>query len=329
MQKRVIDLRSDGEPILDIASYGRVAASLTPHQLARITMTIRRVPEVMVKVSGGARTLVGVEQHMAYIGRDGELGLETDMGEVVRGKGIERAVIEDWDLDVDANRGFTERSIRRRQSPKLVHNLIFSMPSGTSPKKLMAAVQKVAANEWQLKHRYVMALHTDNDHPHVHVVLMARDSDGKRLNIRKATLRSWRMQFAENLRELGVAANATERAVRGLSRTRKKDGIYRAGRRGDSTHVRRRQMQLAKEMATGHVQPEPGAATVKQTWADVMEGWRSVASKLRAAGDHGGAEGIRDFLSAMPPAMTEKERLLGAAREAGRSQREFDQERTR
>src|SRR5882724_7957993 len=34
-----------------------------------------------------------------------------------------------------------------------------------------------------------------------------------------ATLRSWRVQFAENLRELGVAANATERAVRGLSRT--------------------------------------------------------------------------------------------------------------
>jgi hypothetical protein len=188
VQKRVIDLRSDGEPILDIASYCRVAAPLTPHQLARITMTIRRVPEVMVKVSGGARTLVGVQQHMAYIGRDGELGLETDMGEVVRGKGIEQAVIEDWDLDMDANRGLTERSIRRRQSPKLVHNLIFSMPSGTSPKKLMAAVQKVAANEWQLKHRYVMALHMDSDHPHVHVVLMARDSDGKRLNIRKATL---------------------------------------------------------------------------------------------------------------------------------------------
>lgn len=191
MKKRVIDLRGDGEPILDIASYGRVAAPLTRQQLARITMTIRRVPEVMVKVSGGARTLGGVEQHMAYIGRDGELGLETDMGEVVRGKGMEPAVIGDWNLDMDADRGFTERSIRRRQSPKLVHNLIFSMPSGTSPKTLMAAVQKLATNEWQLKHRYVMALHTDSGHPHVHVVLMARDSDGKRLNIRKATLRSW------------------------------------------------------------------------------------------------------------------------------------------
>jgi hypothetical protein len=329
MKKRVIDLRGDEEPILDIAAYGRVAPPLTRQQLSRIALTIRRVPEVMVKVSGGARTLGGVEQHMAYIGRDGELGLETDIGEVVRGKGIERAVIDDWNLGMDADRGLTERSIRRRPSPKLVHNLIFSMPSGTSPKTLMAAVQKLAVNEWQLKHRYVMALHTDSGHPHVHVVLMARDSDGKRLNIRKATLRSWRVQFAENLRELGVAANATERAVRGLSRTRMKDGIYRAASRGDSTYVRRRQMQLAKEIATGHIQPEPGAAAVKRTWADVMEGWRSVARKLRAAGDHERADGIRAFLGAMPRAMTEKERLLGGATEAGRSQPEFDQERTR
>src|SRR5581483_4486516 len=35
---------------------------------------------------------------------------------------------------------------------------------------------------------------------------------GVRLNTRKATLRAWRDQFAANLRELGVAANATERA---------------------------------------------------------------------------------------------------------------------
>jgi hypothetical protein len=38
---------------------------------------------------------------------------------------------------------------------------------------------------------------------------------GERLNIRPPTLRKWRRDFAANLRELGVAANATERAVRG------------------------------------------------------------------------------------------------------------------
>jgi len=70
--------------------------------------------------------------------------------------------------------------------------------------------------------------HTDEPHPHVHLVLRATSEDGRRLNIRKATLRHWRSQFAQQLRELDVPANATERAVRGEDRTHTKDGIYRA-----------------------------------------------------------------------------------------------------
>jgi hypothetical protein len=329
MPKRLIDLRGDEAPILDIASYGRGSVQFTPRQLAQISLTIRRVPEVMVKVSGGARTLGGVEQHLAYIGRDGELMLEMDTGDVAMGKGIERAIVEDWNLSVDANRRFTERSIQRRAPPKLVHNLIFSMPAGTPPQKVMAAVRKLASNEWELKHRYVMALHTDSDHPHVHAVLMATDSQGKRLNIRKATLRSWRVQFAENLRELGVAANATERAVRGLSRTRKTDGIYRAARRGESTHVHERRARVQTEVANGYDPAERGGATLRKTREMVVEGWKQVASKLRAAGDHQGADWIRAFLGAMPPPRTERELLIGGARETSNSQRDRGQERTR
>ena len=50
--------------------------------------------------------------------------------------------------------------------------------------------------------------------------------------------------MAENLQELGIAANATERAVRGENRTPKKDGIYRAAQRGAST----RQMQELRDL---------------------------------------------------------------------------------
>ena len=49
-----------------------------------------------------------------------------------------------------------------------------------------------------------------------------------RLHIRKATLREWRREFARHLRALGIAANATDRGVRGESRSPKRDGIYRA-----------------------------------------------------------------------------------------------------
>jgi hypothetical protein len=60
---------------------------------------------------------------------------------------------------------------------------------------------------------------------------------GVRLNISPATLREWRRESARHLRDQGIAANATERAVRGETRSHKLDGIYRATKRGDSTHT--------------------------------------------------------------------------------------------
>ena len=60
MKKRTIDLQGEGKPLLDIVSYGRGGKSLTPAQKEHIARTVRRVPEVMVKVSGGARTVGGL-----------------------------------------------------------------------------------------------------------------------------------------------------------------------------------------------------------------------------------------------------------------------------
>jgi hypothetical protein len=48
------------------------------------------------------------------------------------------------------------------------------MPAGTPPEKLLAAVRKFAQEEFALQHRYAMVLHTDQKHPHVHVVVKAK-----------------------------------------------------------------------------------------------------------------------------------------------------------
>src|SRR3569833_1135111 len=79
MARRVIDLGTS-EALLDLHSYGRPGRPPTPIQARTIALTVRRAPEVMVKVSGGARSLGGVQAHFAYIGRDGELGVEFDYG---------------------------------------------------------------------------------------------------------------------------------------------------------------------------------------------------------------------------------------------------------
>jgi hypothetical protein len=272
MKKLTIDLQAEGKPLLDIVSYGRGGRSLTQAQKEQIARTVRRVPEVMVKVSGGARTVGGVEQHMDYIGREGKLGLETDAGEHVGGKGFERHLTEDWNLDLEAHERQTERSIRGRKPPKLVHDIVFSMPPGTPSAKVLQAVQKLALNEWQFKHRYAMTLHTDDDHPHVHVVVKAVSETGQRLNIKKATLRAWRQQFAANLRELGVAANATERAVRGQTKTYRSDGAFRGAARERSTLAHDRNDRFMREWAAGTVNGGKGEEILSRTRRDVLKG---------------------------------------------------------
>src|SRR6185437_8263998 len=122
-----------------------------------------------------------------------------------------KALLEEWNLDLEEVRRRADLGPRKdRRPPKLVHKILFSMPPGTPPEKVLAAVKNFAREEFGLTHRYAMVLHTDEPHPHVHMVLKAVSEQGVRLNIKKATLRYWRSEFARNLRLLGVEANATE-----------------------------------------------------------------------------------------------------------------------
>lgn len=321
MPKRIVDLR-DQKPLLDIASYGRRGPghqSLSKAEVEHISRTVRRVPEVMIKVSGGARTLRGVEDHLDYIGREGEGEVETDDGQRLREKGFEGDLVMDWDLDLEARRWHTERAIAKgRKPPKLVHNLVFSMPRGTPPDKLLKAVRVFAREKFVLQHRYAMTLHTDQGHPHVHVVVKAMSEQGVRLNIRKATLREWRRDFAQYLRDLGVEANATERAVRGETRTTKRDGIHRTVMRGVSTHHRDRAEAVARELAHGGLKGEPGKAGLVATRQAVVGGWRALADVLDQQGHRELSLAVRQFSSRMPPPQTDAERvaeqLLAVAR---------------
>ncbi len=308
MPKRVIDLRTE-RPCLDIASFGRRGpeAKLTPSEVASIARTARRAPEVMIKVSGGARTLQGVGAHFDYIGRKGLNEIETDMGERLMERGFEKDLMLDWDLDLDVLRRHTDRAVAHgRKPPKLVHNLIFSMPKGTPSDKLAAAVRAFAIDRFALQHRYAMALHTHQGNPHVHVVVRAMSEQGVRLNIRKATLRDWRQQFAAHLREQGIAANATERAVRGESRVPKTDGVFRSAERDSSTYI---QAKLTSYVRRDRNQPEPGKAQLVATRREVEQGWYAVHDVLEREGHSDVARDIRRFLAQMHPPRTEREQI--------------------
>jgi hypothetical protein len=322
MTKRTVDLPR-GIPLLNVVSYGRAGPrSLSRSQREYIERTARRTPEVVIKVSGGARSLAGVEQSVRYIGRDGKLGLESDTGDRLGMKGFESDLVRDWNLDLEARARYTQRSIRvPRKPPKLVHNLIFSMPPGTPSQLVLKAVRKLARTQFGSDHRHALALHTDEPHPHVHVIVKAMSEQGERLNIRKATLRQWRQEFAANLRELGVAANATERAVRGQNRTSMPDGIYRAAQRGESSYVRDR----TRRAATSAFSKE----TLVRTRGHVVDGWHAVSERLRADGYINLANHVDRFLTQMPSVKTDAELVSDQVRSRGRHRDPRESDKTR
>jgi hypothetical protein len=323
MPRHLIEVGA-GRGWLDIGSYARRGPGqrdrLSPAEIETITRTVHRTPEVMVKVlNRGGQNLGAVARHLDYLTRKGELEIETDEGERLKGNGAEAELLDDWDLDLDEERRTADLKPRgMRNPPKLVQKLVFSMPAGTPPREVLSAVKNFAREEFGAKHRYAMVLHTDEPHPHVHLVVKAMGADGKRLNIRRAMLREWRQEFARHLRQQGVAANATDRAVRGETKPRKTDGIHRAALRGASTHYRQRAEAVVRELASGGVKPEPGKARLLETRREVVRGWSKVVDDLIIQDQVDLALAVRRFVDRMPPPRTENEQITEKFREAAR-----------
>jgi hypothetical protein len=251
----------------------------------------------MVKVlTRGATTTAQVRDHAAYVGREGALEVETDDGERLKGQDVGDRLVQDWNLDLPAD-GSTERVARGGgREARLVHKLIFSMPAGTPADKVQGAVRDFAREEFGLQHRYAFALHTDEPHPHVHLIVKAVSEQGERLNIRKDTLRAWRAGFAEQLRARGVEANATERATRGQSRKALKDPIYRANERAASTHVRERRLAAERMKATGKRSPRvPGGMRLSETNEQIVSGYQALADRLIHEGEQDLGASVREF----------------------------------
>jgi hypothetical protein len=85
MPKRLIDVGREPGMLLDIASYARRGPGrrdrLSQEEIELISRTVRRTPEVMVKVlSRGWRDLKAVARHLGYLNRGGDVEIETDDG---------------------------------------------------------------------------------------------------------------------------------------------------------------------------------------------------------------------------------------------------------
>jgi hypothetical protein len=111
------------------------------------------------------------------------------------------------------------------------------------------------------------------------------------------------------LREYGVEANATERAVRGSHHQNRTDGIFRAARRGASTFMRERVESVARELAKGGLRAERGRAQLIETRRNLERGWLALAGMLQRNGMSDLAEDVRRHMQRMPSARTDREEI--------------------
>jgi hypothetical protein len=230
---------------------GRRAAGVR----ARIRSTIRRAPQVMVKVTGGGRGARAIAAHIRYISKDGRLPLEDDRGAIREGMEVVQDVVEQWRY---AGSYIPDTGPRRE-----AFNITLSMPHGTDPLAVQRAGREFAEQELK-DHRWVMVLHDHQANPHVHISVRAESQSGRRLSPRKTDLHRWRETFAERLRGWGIEAEATRQATRGVLRNSVPTWRVKA----------REEDRLNRDFArdTADKKTADGHTYAIEAWAEIIQG---------------------------------------------------------
>jgi type IV secretion system T-DNA border endonuclease VirD2 len=274
------------------ASFGIADAITARAKLARI---VRAAPEVVVKVTGRQKGASHVKAHLDYIGRRGEIEIETRDGELLSSKEDLAERAEEWSDTLQWRSRPTVSSV----------SMIFSMPEGTDPDKVLGAVRALAHSELSDNHNFVLALHTDTPRPHVHLTVQAEGLDRTRFNPRPVQLNRFRERFAQELRERGVAAEATPRRARGhgvagssMALVKLRARLRSEGSRQMSDSDRRTNEQ-AIAVSRGQEALPPFIAVGTRRWGEIRAAYGQTADALDATGnadDRKLAGDVRGFL---------------------------------
>ena len=323
-------------PFFTPLSFGRKgpAHRVTLADVAQISRIVRGAPEVMVKVTGGGSGPAGVVASLRYVGREGRLPIETDTGDPVLSRAQQRDLVKSWNLDLVRGR-YRDReqtrsgADRKRRTPRVAYNIVLGMPAPTPPKAVQAAARQFAREQFGATHRYAMVLHTDQAHPHVHLIVKAEDERGQRLRIDKAKLRAWRERFAEALRDHGIEANASTRFERGYHGRRLNTKTLRATqhRRSDAWIAKLRSVR-AELAASGQIR-DPGRPVIEASREALYAQWLKTAATLEAQGAKALAQAVKTFSHSLPEPLTGREQLAEKLVQAGEARIAREQERQR
>jgi hypothetical protein len=259
-----------------------------------IKNTVRKVPEVMVKISGGGKSFQHVKNHIDYISRNGGVTLEDQHGNIFSGLPEVRDLQNEW--------RYGGYPISDEVGSKAAFNIVLSMPPGTDRQAVTDAARDFAKAEFGDNYSYVFARHDDQQHPHVHLCVKARGHDGTRLNPRKNSLKKWRELFAEKLIDHGIEANATRRPVRGVTKRPKKQPVIHMEKRGlRSFHREALKMAAEGFIRDGIAISNPIISTkLKTTRQFVVTSWIAIGHALQGQRQEKLQAEVKAFVKALP-----------------------------
>jgi hypothetical protein len=270
----------------------------------KIAATTKRVPEVMVKISGSGRGMNKIKAHLEYISRNGKVELENEVGETITGRDSVSDLENEW--------AFGQYGISSESQKREAFNIVLSMPPGTDREAVTRAARDFAKAEFSENHQYVFATHDDEKHPHVHLCVKALGIDGTRLNPRKQDLQHWRELFAEKMQEHGIEANATPRRARGIVRQNEKQSVVQ---------MRRRDAKEMGSVKSRDIAPTPEQiARAKRATIDAYHGLAQALTSSSDPSDRKLVIGIVDFLKDMPLLSKSQGRTAEVDRSNDRSQ---------
>ena len=262
-----------------------------------------------MKVTGRKKGASHLGAHLDYIGRHGDVPLETRDGEQITTKADAERISDEWSDTLYWRQGTTVSAVA----------MVFSMPAGTDPETVKQAVREAAERMIGDNHDYVMALHTDTDRPHVHLTVQAEGLDRKRFDPRREDLFRFREAFAEALRSRGVEAEATPRYTRGQGRAGTSMALtqlrarIRSGASRQPTEADLRQAREAMQIALGKAQQPPFVSKTRDRWTETKRKYEAAAQRLDRTGDRDDrrlARDVRQFIQERADIETVPDRML-------------------
>ena len=294
--------------------FAASASSPAPAHDAKATLArvVRRTPEVVVKVTGRKKGARHLGAHLDYIGRHGDIPLETRDGEQLATKAEAERIADEW----------SDALYWRQSTSVSAVAMVFSMPAGTNPETVRQAVRETAERMIGDNHDWMMALHTDTDRPHVHLAVQAEGLDRKRFDPRREDLFRFREAFAQALRSRGVEAEATPRYTRGQGRAGTSMALtqlrarIRSGASRQPTEADLRQAREAMQIALGKAKQPPFVSKTRERWTETKHKYEAAAQRLDRTGDREDrrlARDVRQFIQERADIETVPDRMLREA----------------